>query len=174
MPLPPSQTSPPPIPFGLAPSSGVASTETIPDIPPLSSPSEPVLETITSPIRDDDTGEEVGLDCDLTSQELVAFFHLVLKMNHIRMKDLNDFKSRAFSVLRFKLINTSSLAEPVYKCGHASGVSDDGIDQVGSGVAGHSSSRGGGGGGGGTWDDPKAPGAPEGPDGPTSGGGGGG
>nr|GEU93902.1 hypothetical protein [Tanacetum cinerariifolium] len=37
-------------------SSEVASTETIPDIPSLSRPSEPVLETITSPIRDDDTG----------------------------------------------------------------------------------------------------------------------
>nr|GEV02224.1 hypothetical protein [Tanacetum cinerariifolium] len=34
------------------------------------------------------------------SQELVAFFHLVLKVYHIRMKDLNDFKSRAFQVLR--------------------------------------------------------------------------
>nr|GEW53906.1 reverse transcriptase domain-containing protein [Tanacetum cinerariifolium] len=56
MPSPPRQSSPPPIPFGLAPSSGVASTKTIPDIPSLSRPSEPVLETITFPIRDDDTG----------------------------------------------------------------------------------------------------------------------
>nr|GEY58984.1 putative reverse transcriptase domain-containing protein [Tanacetum cinerariifolium] len=107
-------------------------------------------------------------------QELVAFFHLVLKMNHIRMKDLNDFKSRAFQVLRFKLSNTSSLAKPVYKCGYVIGVSDDRIDQAGSGVAGRSSSRGGGGGGGGTWDDPEAPGAPEAPDGPAGGEGGGG
>nr|GFC76749.1 hypothetical protein [Tanacetum cinerariifolium] len=52
---PPRQSSPSPIPFGPAPSSGVASTETILDIPSSSRPSEPVLETITSPIRDDDT-----------------------------------------------------------------------------------------------------------------------
>nr|GEU36917.1 putative ribonuclease H-like domain-containing protein [Tanacetum cinerariifolium] len=56
MPSPPMQSSPLPIPFGLAPSSGVASTDPIPDIPSSSRPSEPVLETITSPIRDDDTG----------------------------------------------------------------------------------------------------------------------
>nr|GEX82442.1 hypothetical protein [Tanacetum cinerariifolium] len=56
MPSPHRQSSPPPIPFGPAPSSGVASTETIPDIPSSSRPSEQVLETITSPIRDDDTG----------------------------------------------------------------------------------------------------------------------
>nr|GEU91361.1 hypothetical protein [Tanacetum cinerariifolium] len=56
MPSPPRQSSPPPIPFGPAPSSRVASTETIPDIPSLSRPSKLVLETITSPIRDDDTG----------------------------------------------------------------------------------------------------------------------
>nr|GFB54705.1 hypothetical protein [Tanacetum cinerariifolium]GFB54752.1 hypothetical protein [Tanacetum cinerariifolium] len=57
------------------------------------------------------------------SQELVAFFHLVLKVYHIRKKDLNDFKSKAFQVLR-------------------TGTSDDGINQAGSGVVGHSSSRG--------------------------------
>nr|GEY54184.1 JmjC domain-containing protein [Tanacetum cinerariifolium] len=56
MPSPPRQSSPPPIPFGPAPSSGVVSTEPIPDIPSSSGPSKPVLETITSPIRDDDTG----------------------------------------------------------------------------------------------------------------------
>nr|GEW13096.1 hypothetical protein [Tanacetum cinerariifolium] len=56
MPLPPRQSLPPPIPFGPAPNSRVVSTEPIPDIPSLSEPSEPVLETITSPIRDDDTG----------------------------------------------------------------------------------------------------------------------
>nr|GEU86873.1 putative ribonuclease H-like domain-containing protein [Tanacetum cinerariifolium] len=56
MPSPPRQSSPPPIPFGHAPSSRVASTETIPNIPSSSKPSEPVLETIISPIRDDDTG----------------------------------------------------------------------------------------------------------------------
>nr|GEW65275.1 ribonuclease H-like domain, reverse transcriptase, RNA-dependent DNA polymerase [Tanacetum cinerariifolium] len=49
-------SSPSPIPFGLAPRSEVASTETILDIPSSSRPSEPTLETITSPIRDDDTG----------------------------------------------------------------------------------------------------------------------
>nr|GEU55820.1 putative ribonuclease H-like domain-containing protein [Tanacetum cinerariifolium] len=53
MPSPPRQSSPLPIPFGPAPTSGVVSTEPIPDIP---SSSEPVLETITSPFRDDDTG----------------------------------------------------------------------------------------------------------------------
>nr|GEU85622.1 putative ribonuclease H-like domain-containing protein [Tanacetum cinerariifolium] len=56
MPTPPRQSSPPPIPFGPAPSSRVVSTEPILDIPSSSRPSEPVLETITSPIRDDDTG----------------------------------------------------------------------------------------------------------------------
>nr|GFA61126.1 xylulose kinase-1 [Tanacetum cinerariifolium] len=56
MPLPPRQSSPPPIPFGLAPTSGVVSTDPILDIPSSSKPSEPVLETITSPFRDDDTG----------------------------------------------------------------------------------------------------------------------
>nr|GEW49752.1 putative ribonuclease H-like domain-containing protein [Tanacetum cinerariifolium] len=56
MPLPHRQSSPPPIPFGPAPSSGVVSTKPIPDIPSSSGPSEPVLKTITSPIRDDDTG----------------------------------------------------------------------------------------------------------------------
>nr|GFD08758.1 hypothetical protein [Tanacetum cinerariifolium] len=56
MPPPPRQSSPPPIPFGHAPSSRVVSTEPIPDIPSLSGPSEPVLKTITSPIRDDDAG----------------------------------------------------------------------------------------------------------------------
>nr|GEW41935.1 xylulose kinase-1 [Tanacetum cinerariifolium] len=50
------QSSPPPTPFGPTPSSGVVSTEPIPDIPSSSGPSKPVLDTITSPIRDDDTG----------------------------------------------------------------------------------------------------------------------
>nr|GFB42913.1 synaptobrevin, longin-like domain protein [Tanacetum cinerariifolium] len=48
--------SPPPIPFGPAPTSRVVSNEPILDIPSLSRPSEPVLETITSPFGDDDTG----------------------------------------------------------------------------------------------------------------------
>nr|GFC87415.1 hypothetical protein [Tanacetum cinerariifolium] len=56
MPSPPRQSSPLPIPYGPAPSSGVVSIEPIPDIPSSSGPSEPVLETINSPIRDDDTG----------------------------------------------------------------------------------------------------------------------
>nr|GEW99835.1 hypothetical protein [Tanacetum cinerariifolium] len=56
MPSPPRQSSPSLIPFGPAPSSGVASTDPIPEIPSSSRPTEPVLETITSPIRDDDTG----------------------------------------------------------------------------------------------------------------------
>nr|GEV50675.1 hypothetical protein [Tanacetum cinerariifolium] len=56
MPSPPRQSSPLPIPFGPAPSFGVASTDPIPEIPSSSRPSEPVLQTITSPIRDDDTG----------------------------------------------------------------------------------------------------------------------
>nr|GEU28969.1 putative ribonuclease H-like domain-containing protein [Tanacetum cinerariifolium] len=56
MPSPPRQSSPPSIPFGPAPNSGVVSTEPIPDIPSSYRPSEPVLETITSPIREDDTG----------------------------------------------------------------------------------------------------------------------
>nr|GEU94679.1 hypothetical protein [Tanacetum cinerariifolium] len=55
MPSPPRQSSPLPIPFGPTPSSGVVSTESILDIPSSSGPYEPVLETITSPIRDDDT-----------------------------------------------------------------------------------------------------------------------
>nr|GEV81544.1 hypothetical protein [Tanacetum cinerariifolium] len=73
------------------------------------------------------------------SHELVAFFHLILKMNYIRMKDFDDFKCRAFQVLRFKLSNSSSLTEPVHKRGD---ITDDRIDQVGSGVAGRSSLRG--------------------------------
>nr|GFD33681.1 hypothetical protein [Tanacetum cinerariifolium] len=56
IPSPLRQSSPPPIPFGHAPSTGVVSAEPIPDIPSSSGPSKPVLETITSPIRDDDTG----------------------------------------------------------------------------------------------------------------------
>nr|GEX86992.1 hypothetical protein [Tanacetum cinerariifolium] len=55
MPSPSRQSSPSPIPFGPAPSSGVASTDPIPEIPSPSRPTEPVLETITSLIRDDDT-----------------------------------------------------------------------------------------------------------------------
>nr|GEV99770.1 putative ribonuclease H-like domain-containing protein [Tanacetum cinerariifolium] len=56
MPSPPRQSSPSPIRFGPAPSSAVASTDPIPEIPSSSRPTAPVLETITSPIRDDDTG----------------------------------------------------------------------------------------------------------------------
>nr|GEW91525.1 putative ribonuclease H-like domain-containing protein [Tanacetum cinerariifolium] len=56
MPSLPRQSSSSPISFGPAPSSGVASTNPIPKIPSSSRPSEPVLQTITSPIRDDDTG----------------------------------------------------------------------------------------------------------------------
>nr|GFC23792.1 hypothetical protein [Tanacetum cinerariifolium] len=56
MPSPPRQSSPPPIPFGPAPSSRVVSTDPILDIPSSFGPSELVLETITSPFRDDDTG----------------------------------------------------------------------------------------------------------------------
>nr|GFC99232.1 hypothetical protein [Tanacetum cinerariifolium] len=55
-PSPDPMPSPPPIPFGPAPSSEVVSTEPIPDIPSLFGPSEAMLETIISPIRDDDTG----------------------------------------------------------------------------------------------------------------------
>nr|GFD01536.1 hypothetical protein [Tanacetum cinerariifolium] len=50
------QSSPPPIPFGPAPTSGVVSIDPIPDNPSSSRPSEPVLKIITSPFRDDDTG----------------------------------------------------------------------------------------------------------------------
>nr|GEV40597.1 putative ribonuclease H-like domain-containing protein [Tanacetum cinerariifolium] len=50
------QSSPPPIPFGPTPTSGVVFTDPILDIPSSSGPSEPVLETITSLFRDDDTG----------------------------------------------------------------------------------------------------------------------
>nr|GEX12394.1 hypothetical protein [Tanacetum cinerariifolium] len=82
--------------------------------------------------------EEVRLDCNLTSQEFVAFFHLVSKMNHIRMKYFDYLISWSFQVLWFKLSNSSSLAKPVHK----GGTSDDRIDQAGSGVAGRSSSKG--------------------------------
>nr|GFA18392.1 hypothetical protein [Tanacetum cinerariifolium] len=51
-PSPDPMPSPPPIPFGPAPSSEVVSTEPIPDIPSLFGPSEAMLETIISPIRD--------------------------------------------------------------------------------------------------------------------------
>nr|GEU85522.1 hypothetical protein [Tanacetum cinerariifolium] len=50
------QSSPLPMPFGPAPTSRVVSTDSILDILSSSGPSEPVLETITSPFRDDDTG----------------------------------------------------------------------------------------------------------------------
>nr|GFB10918.1 hypothetical protein [Tanacetum cinerariifolium] len=56
MPSPPRQSSSPPTPFGPAPTSEVVSTKPIPDIPSSSGPSEPVLEPITYPFRDDDTG----------------------------------------------------------------------------------------------------------------------
>nr|GEY63606.1 putative ribonuclease H-like domain-containing protein [Tanacetum cinerariifolium] len=55
-PSPDPMPSSPSISFGHAPSSGVVSSEPILDIPSSSGPSEPVLETITSPIRGDDTG----------------------------------------------------------------------------------------------------------------------
>nr|GFC34559.1 hypothetical protein [Tanacetum cinerariifolium] len=45
MPSPPRQSSPPPIPFGPVPTSGVVSTDPIPDIPSSSEPSEPKLES---------------------------------------------------------------------------------------------------------------------------------
>nr|GFB75356.1 hypothetical protein [Tanacetum cinerariifolium] len=47
VPSPPTQSSPLPIPFSPAPSSGVASTETIPDIPSSSRPSEPEISPTT-------------------------------------------------------------------------------------------------------------------------------
>nr|GEW19659.1 hypothetical protein [Tanacetum cinerariifolium] len=56
MPSPPRQSSPSPIPFGPTPSSDVTSTNPIPKILSSSRLTEPVLETITSPFRDDDTG----------------------------------------------------------------------------------------------------------------------
>nr|GEX07186.1 putative reverse transcriptase, RNA-dependent DNA polymerase [Tanacetum cinerariifolium] len=56
MPSPSRQSSPPPIPFGPTTTSGLVSSEPIPDIPSSSGPSEPVLETINSPFGDDDTG----------------------------------------------------------------------------------------------------------------------
>nr|GEV67218.1 putative ribonuclease H-like domain-containing protein [Tanacetum cinerariifolium] len=82
-----TQSSPPPIPFGPAPSSGVASTDPIPDIPSSSRPSEPVIKTITSLIQDDDTGggsfperppspSPVTLTRSPTSQELDALLDL--------------------------------------------------------------------------------------------------
>nr|GEY26995.1 ribonuclease H-like domain, reverse transcriptase, RNA-dependent DNA polymerase [Tanacetum cinerariifolium] len=56
LPSPPRQSSPLSIPFGPAPSSRVVSSKPIPDIPSSSKPYKPVLATITSPIRGDDTG----------------------------------------------------------------------------------------------------------------------
>nr|GEZ03535.1 hypothetical protein [Tanacetum cinerariifolium] len=78
----------------------------------------------------------------LTTQELVAFFHLILEMNHIRIKDFDQFKCRAFRVSRFEFSDSSSLTEPVHKNCDITSTSDDRIDQAGSGVAGLSSSRG--------------------------------
>nr|GEW55786.1 hypothetical protein [Tanacetum cinerariifolium] len=69
---------------------------------------------------------------NLICQELVSFFHLILKMNYIRMKDFDDFKCRAFQL--------DARADAQLFVG--TGTSDDGINQTGSGVAGHSSSRG--------------------------------
>nr|GFA86447.1 hypothetical protein [Tanacetum cinerariifolium] len=56
MPSYPRPSSPLRIPFGPAPTSGVVTTDAIPDIATSFGPSEPVLETLTSPFRDDDTG----------------------------------------------------------------------------------------------------------------------
>nr|GEW03720.1 hypothetical protein [Tanacetum cinerariifolium] len=67
-----------------------------------------------------------------TVQELVAFFYLILKMNHIRMKDFDDFKCKAFQL--------DARADAQLFIGM--GTSDNGIDQVASVVAGRSSSRG--------------------------------
>nr|GEW51696.1 putative ribonuclease H-like domain-containing protein [Tanacetum cinerariifolium] len=56
IPLPTRQSSHPPILFGPTPTSRVVSTDPILDISSSSRPSEQVLESITSPFRDDDTG----------------------------------------------------------------------------------------------------------------------
>nr|GEW51840.1 hypothetical protein [Tanacetum cinerariifolium] len=114
-----------------------------------------------------------------------------------RSKNLLVFR---WEVLRFKLSNASSLAEPVHKCGDITGRSSSkGFHQsclkftlgicalpmssssddcaCSSGAYPHpflDLQDDGRGGGGGTWDDPEAPGALEAPDGPAGGGGGGG
>nr|GFC67617.1 hypothetical protein [Tanacetum cinerariifolium] len=97
-------------------------------------------------------------------------------MNHIRMKDFNDFISRSFQVLRLKLSDSSSFAKPVHKCGN---VTSEAAVFDGLGAAEPLDGLSwlvdeGGGGGGGTWADPEASGAPEALEGPAGGGGGGG
>nr|GFA07058.1 hypothetical protein [Tanacetum cinerariifolium] len=84
-PPPPSpvvEPHPSPIPFGPAPSSGVASTDHIPDIPSSSRPFEPVLETITSPIRDDDTG--ATLEAELKATKILHRDAVVLFAKRIK------------------------------------------------------------------------------------------
>nr|GFA63166.1 hypothetical protein [Tanacetum cinerariifolium] len=124
-------------------------------------------------------------------QELVAFFHLVLKMNHIRMKDFNDFKCGAFQVLRFKEEVNSWTPElmPSYSLGRAHQMTESSkqvpewqVVLLQKGAISSSIYRSAGvneiddlsliGGGGGIWDDPEALGAPEALDSPAGGGGG--
>nr|GFB01537.1 hypothetical protein [Tanacetum cinerariifolium] len=74
-----------------------------------------------------------GTDFKVT--RFMAFFHLILEMNHIRMKDFDKFKCRAFQVLRFEFSDSLSFTESIQKHCHITSTSDDGIDQAGSGVA---------------------------------------
>nr|GEV15071.1 hypothetical protein [Tanacetum cinerariifolium] len=103
MPSPPRQSSPPPIPFGPAPSSGVASTDPIPDIPSSSRPSEPVLKTITSPIRDDDTGGISLLALFPTCLQRIATLEAELKATKILHRDTVVLFAKRIKKLESKL-----------------------------------------------------------------------
>nr|GFA08212.1 hypothetical protein [Tanacetum cinerariifolium] len=102
MPSPPRQSSPLLIPFGPAPSSGVASTDPIPDIPSSSRPSEPLLETITSPIRDDDTGGGFFHENPL-SPPLIATLEAELKATKMLHRDTVVLFAKRIKKLESKL-----------------------------------------------------------------------
>nr|GEX72266.1 hypothetical protein [Tanacetum cinerariifolium] len=118
MPSPTRQSSPPPIPFGSAPSSGIASTDPIPDIPSSSRPSEPVLETITSPIRDDDTGGGSFPERPPSPSPRIATLEAKLKATKLLHRDAMSQELEALLDLAnaalHKPSHSSTLSKPVY------------------------------------------------------------
>nr|GEV89881.1 ribonuclease H-like domain, reverse transcriptase, RNA-dependent DNA polymerase [Tanacetum cinerariifolium] len=96
--------------FGSAPTSGVVSTDPIPDIPSSSRPSELVLETTTSPFRDDDTGvaeEPLTLTSLLalfpTCLQIIATLEAELKATKILQKDTVVLFAKRIKKLKSKL-----------------------------------------------------------------------
>nr|GEW25413.1 putative ribonuclease H-like domain-containing protein [Tanacetum cinerariifolium] len=103
MPSPRRQSSPPPIPFGPTPSSGVVFTEPIPYMPSLPEPSEPVLETITSPIRNDDTGSGSFHESSPRPPLRIAALETELKATKILHKDTVVLFAKRIKKLESKL-----------------------------------------------------------------------